>query len=379
MLGFGIFADPHVVLDTITKLISTLVERWRLVTNTFFTRHGEMTITLEDVDFILGLHVEGDALTCGVIENKAHYFVSNWFEPLTDEDVGEALYRNNIKLSWLFDRYGREKPEKNNMLATFVHMKAYILFVMGCIIFPTNSRSFVHVRYIHPLINMREIPYYGWGAAVLAHLYRGLENAVRKGSKTIACCAWLLQVWSYERFSRIGVPARSPGREDYLVAKGWAYSTHQGVTKKRRKEGPHHNLPFYRGEFDGVAGDEGVVEFPSYAMIWSSSSIQTGWARFCSDLDVDDSVDITSEADYMAWYADVSRVQIGKPEPHPQNQYKTRELYDSLEGYEVTTRNSKTKSTKESIVNVNEIMNAIMTSTAMHDIALPPLDILLKL
>ncbi|XP_074342819.1 uncharacterized protein LOC141680513 [Apium graveolens] len=37
----------------------------------------------------------------------------------------------------------------------------------------------------------------------------------------------------------------------------------------------------------------------------------------------------------MAWYADISRMRIGKPDPQPQQQYKTRELYDSLEGYEV--------------------------------------------
>ncbi|KAL8122926.1 hypothetical protein AgCh_011058 [Apium graveolens] len=77
MLGFGIFADPAVVLATDTRLISALVERWRPETNTFFTRQGEMTVTLEDVGFILGLPVQGDALTCGVIENKAAYFANN--------------------------------------------------------------------------------------------------------------------------------------------------------------------------------------------------------------------------------------------------------------------------------------------------------------
>ena len=39
----------------------------------------------------------------------------------------------------------------------------------------------------------------------------------------------------------------------------------------------------------------------------------------------------------MAWYADISRMRIGKPDPQPQQQYKTRELYDSLEGYEVVS------------------------------------------
>ncbi|KAL8118217.1 hypothetical protein AgCh_015940 [Apium graveolens] len=187
MLGFGIFANPRVVLATDTNLISTLVESWITETNTFFTSQGKMTVTLDDVSFILGLPIQRDALTCRVIENKARYFVNNWFETLTEENVEEALYQNNIKLSWLFDR--------------------------------------------------------------------GLENAAKKGSKTIACCTWLLQVWAYERFTHIGVLVRDPGLEDNQVAEGCAYATHQGITKMRGKGGSHHNLPFYRGELDGVADD----------------------------------------------------------------------------------------------------------------------------
>ncbi|KAL8089564.1 hypothetical protein AgCh_039148 [Apium graveolens] len=85
----------------------------------------------------------------------------------------------------------------------------------------------------------------------------------------------------------------------------------------------------YRGAKDATfAGEDWLVRW----------FIDIGkWARFCSDLDglIDDSVDIASEADYMVWYADISRMRIGKPDPQPQQQYKTRELYDSLEGYEV--------------------------------------------
>ena len=43
-------------------LISALVKRWRLETHTFHLPHGEMLITLEDVEVILGLPIDDEVL-----------------------------------------------------------------------------------------------------------------------------------------------------------------------------------------------------------------------------------------------------------------------------------------------------------------------------
>ena len=51
---------PSIQLDY--ALITAFVERWHPEIHTFHLPHGEMTITLQDVEVIMGLPVEGEAM-----------------------------------------------------------------------------------------------------------------------------------------------------------------------------------------------------------------------------------------------------------------------------------------------------------------------------
>ncbi|KAL4306325.1 hypothetical protein AHAS_Ahas16G0167000 [Arachis hypogaea] len=59
-----------------SALLSALVERWRPETYTFHLSVGEVTVTLEDVSYILDLPIIGEAVT-GRSDSSHQFFVEN--------------------------------------------------------------------------------------------------------------------------------------------------------------------------------------------------------------------------------------------------------------------------------------------------------------
>ena len=57
----GLFRTPGREIDH--GLITALMERWQFKTHTFHMPHGEVTITLQDVEVLLGLPIDGEAIT----------------------------------------------------------------------------------------------------------------------------------------------------------------------------------------------------------------------------------------------------------------------------------------------------------------------------
>ena len=57
----GLFKVPDMEVDH--ALITALVEQWRPKTRTFHLPHGEMGITLQDIEVMLGILVDGLPIT----------------------------------------------------------------------------------------------------------------------------------------------------------------------------------------------------------------------------------------------------------------------------------------------------------------------------
>ncbi|XP_063936210.1 protein MAIN-LIKE 1-like [Daucus carota subsp. sativus] len=201
-VGFGLFANQDVGVQNDTALVSALVERWRPETNTFFMRQGEMTITLQDVSYILGLPILGQALGGPAIQCPASWFRRFWFEELSDEDYEAGWNKSGIKFTWLYQRYGRAGVEGDPERIA-IHTQAYLMLVVGAVLFPTRSRSVVHPR---------------------------------KDNTHIAGCMLLLQIWSYERFD-IGLPCPFPQAVRFPAALYWAYPKTKSVLLEDKEAG----------------------------------------------------------------------------------------------------------------------------------------------
>ncbi|KAH9625929.1 hypothetical protein KSS87_020449 [Heliosperma pusillum] len=237
--GFGYLRFiPGISLDN--PLISALVERWRRETNTFHLTVGEMTITLEDVAYLLGLPIDGDPVI-GVTYTSCDFVCENLLGKAPDNGYTSG---GMVKLSWLKDRFSR-CPEGASLEDVKRHTRAYLLYLVGSTIFSTTTGNKVPVMYLPLFEDFDQSGKYAWGAAALGFLYRALGNASLRSQSTVSGSLTLLQCWSYFHLN-IGRPKLSQELlyDNFPLVLRW----------KGKQSGPTTNrdLIFYRKALDSL-------------------------------------------------------------------------------------------------------------------------------
>ncbi|XP_050380093.1 protein MAIN-LIKE 2 [Argentina anserina] len=237
--GFGYLRlIPAISLDN--PLISALVERWRKETNTFHLNVGEMTVTLKDVAFLLGLSIDGDPVM-GVTYTTCNSVCERFLGKTPESNYVSG---GMVKLSWLKDTYSL-CPEDAPLEVIKYHTRAYLLYLVGSTIFSTTTGNKVPVMYLPLFEDFDQCGKYAWGAGALAFLYRALGNASQRSQSTISGCLTLLQCWSYF-YLKIGRPKLSQdlNHSRFPLVLSW----------KGKQSGPTTNrdVVFYRKVLDSL-------------------------------------------------------------------------------------------------------------------------------
>nr|GMD81429.1 serine/threonine-protein phosphatase 7 long form homolog [Ipomoea batatas] len=235
--GFGhLRLIPAISLDN--PLISALVERWRRETNTFHLTVGEMTVTLEDVAYLLGLPVDGEPVI-GVTYTSCEAVRLKYLGKAPNSGYTSG---GMVKLSWLKETFSF-CPADASLEDIEHHTRAYLLYLVGSTIFSTTTGNKVPVMYLPLFENFDEAGKYAWGAAALSFLYRALGNASLRSQSTISGCLTLLQCWSYYHLN-VGRPKlnHDPIHECFPFVLRW----------KGKQSSPTSNrdVAFYRKSLD---------------------------------------------------------------------------------------------------------------------------------
>ncbi|KAH9602912.1 hypothetical protein KSS87_013902 [Heliosperma pusillum] len=176
--------------------ITALVERWRPETHTFHLTVGEATVTLQDVQVLLGLRIRGDVVTGSA--------ACNWraliYELLGQTPGEEDLKGASLRIGWLTENFSG-LPEQANEQVLHQYVRAYLLILMATVMFPDKSGNDIQVVYLPLLRDLDAIDDFSWGSAVLATLYRNLCRSSNMKARDIGGPLILLQLWAWERIT----------------------------------------------------------------------------------------------------------------------------------------------------------------------------------
>ena len=182
----GLFKVPDMEVDY--ALITALVEQWRPETHTFHLPHGEMGITLQDIDVMLGISVDGLPIT-GRTDLKwnevCRELLGHEPLPVIPNSNKSTFTGARIKYKWLDAQFAAPLAADADDEVVQQHACYHLLVRIGALLFMDKSAdrvSLVPLQLLNPVSNARR---YSWGNAALAWFYRQLCSASKKDAMQI--------------------------------------------------------------------------------------------------------------------------------------------------------------------------------------------------
>lgn len=207
-------------------LVSAFVERYYAETDSMHFHFGEMTITPDDAHEITGLSIEGKSVrsigftkdmdflkdvegapTDSAFAKDLHWDLIyafteaklGWNKAKTNTEMWSGKQRSKtFQLKSLRDQFmgtlrlhEERKLDPKRVTATAT---AYILYILGSVIFPDTSGSRVNATYVQFLADLDRLNEISWGTACLAFLLNEMRKASRAKKDQIGGSMPLLQV-----------------------------------------------------------------------------------------------------------------------------------------------------------------------------------------
>ena len=144
----------------------------------FHLPHCETTITLQDVDVILGIPIDGEAIV-GTTDLK---WAAECWSMLGINPTGVVLKGQRILIKKLLEKIDQGLPDDAVEVVVHQYARYYILALLVDTIFADKSSDMVHTMWLQMLRDLRNPPQYSWGSTCLAWLYRELCRAIDRGA-----------------------------------------------------------------------------------------------------------------------------------------------------------------------------------------------------
>ncbi|XP_026434327.1 protein MAINTENANCE OF MERISTEMS-like [Papaver somniferum] len=314
-------------------LCSSLAERYYGEIDTFHLPFGEMTITPNDTKFITELSIEGKSVKHAnymqeLERDKIYVFtkdVFQWDEERTKSEMLVGKSKQMIfHLSRLRDNFmGTKKLRAEGNVLTRERIiatdNAYVLYVLGCVIFPDVSGARVSANFIQPLQPFDKIHEYSWGTAILAHSLNELIKASRARRNQIGGDMAFLHALIYVHFPIFAQRAFENKEWDHkyygdkYIYKSKPKNQNKGYLKLRRQLDnlTAKNVVFdpYKEELAKGKG-KGKKPLPS-CDYWEDRAFH----RY--PLDGPSRTDDDSIPGYMTWYPNVSHTRVIRVDERP--------------------------------------------------------------
>ncbi|XP_019182145.1 PREDICTED: serine/threonine-protein phosphatase 7 long form homolog [Ipomoea nil] len=195
---YGVSRLGFIMLDW--PLITAMVDRWRPETHCFQLPFGEVTITLQDVEMLLGLRVDGLAVTGSFPQRTSEEWCDTCHDLLGVRPEKEAIPgASRLVITCLQNPIPLTEHSTDEEVQRMARLR--IMQLLGGMLFPTTSNNMVKLCFLDHIADLKGASEYSWGSAVLAYLYRSMCKATTKSASIIGGALILLQLWVWEHIA----------------------------------------------------------------------------------------------------------------------------------------------------------------------------------